>query len=92
MTNMDGKEFKKIILFMANQWSKETAIKIFGKDMGTHFFNKWVGAGSKTIYDRSGNVDQQLWLPDLGTMRLFYEMTDHYINDLVQYIKDNYDG
>ena len=87
---MDGKEFKKVILFMANQWSKETAVKIFGEHMGNHFYSKWVGGGTKRRTDDQGN-EHETWEPDLGTMRLFYEMTDHYLDDLLQYIKENYD-
>lgn len=37
---MEAKGFRKVILFMANRWNKETAIEIFGEDMGLHFWGK----------------------------------------------------
>jgi hypothetical protein len=59
---------------MANQWSKDVAIDIFGKVMGEHFWSKWVGNES----------------PDHRTMRLFYEMSDTYMQQLLDYIEINY--
>lgn len=73
---MDGKEFKNIILFMANRWCHEESIRIFGKVMGDHFFYKWCDAPS----------------PDQGTMRLFYEMSRGNLDILLAYIKANYHG
>ena len=55
---------------MANHWDKDTAIEIFGEVMGNHFFSKWASAKN----------------PDLGTMRLFYEMGPNYLQKLIDYI------
>lgn len=55
---------------MANRWDKATAIEIFGEVMGNHFFDKWASAKD----------------PDLGTMRLFYEMGTGYLQKLMDYI------
>jgi hypothetical protein len=73
---MKASDFRKVILFMANQWSKETAIAIFGKVMGEHFWSKWVGNET----------------PDHRTMRLFYEMSDTNLQVLIDYVKTNYNG
>lgn len=73
---MDGKDFKNIILFMANRWCHEEAVKIFGKILGDHFWSKWCGPQD----------------PDMGTMRLFYDMGTENIDRLIAYIKDNYHG
>lgn len=64
---MEAKDFTKVIMFMANQWSKEVAHQIYGKVMGDHFYNKWTGAGTS----------------DLGTMRLFYSMSEEYLQQLI---------
>ena len=82
---MKAKEFKKVILFMANRWSKETAIEIFGKNMGEHFWNKWFAAhGAGFDYAYRG--------PDYATMKLFYEMTETHLQMLFDYIEANYNG
>jgi hypothetical protein len=78
---MKAKDFRKVILFMANRWDKETAIDIFGKNMGMHFYNKWCGSCGNNV-----------WLPDYATMRLFYEMSDNYLQILLDYIDKNYEG
>lgn len=70
---MEAKDFRAVILFMANKWNRETAHKIFGTVMGDHFYGKW--------YDSDN--------PDLGTMRLFYDMDDKYLQSLLDYIKQN---
>ena len=77
---MKAAEFRKVILFMANQWDKATAIKIFGNDMGEHFWSKWVGVCERTKY------------PDLATMRLFYDMSPNYMQELIDYVEKNYKG
>lgn len=77
---MKASDFRKVILFMANQWDKDTAIKIFGEDMGMHFWSKWEGVCERTKY------------PDLGTMRLFYDMSPNYMQELVDYVETNYKG
>ena len=82
---MKAKEFKKVILFMANRWSKETAIEIFGKNMGEHFWNKWLAAYGNDPEDEYRG-------PDYATMRLFYEMTETYLQKLFDYIEANYNG
>lgn len=63
---MTGKEFKNVILFMANAWTREMAHEVFGEIMGDHFYDKWHSAGGG----------------DKGTMTLFYEMSDWYLEDL----------
>lgn len=68
---MNAKNFRAVILFMANQWTKEVAIEIWGKDLGTHFYGKW-------------NAEDT---PDMGTMRLFYEMTEDNLQKLLDYIE-----
>lgn len=78
---MEAKDFKKVILFMANAWDKKTAIIIFGNNMGTHFWNKWCGSCKKGE-----------WLPDYATMRLFYEMSDNYLQRLLDYVDNFYHG
>lgn len=75
---------------MANRWSREEAIEIFGENMGRHFYDKWCFGGTQTEYDQSGN-EREIWYPDLGTMHLFYEMSDNYLDVLVKYINENYD-
>lgn len=77
---MKAEDFRKVILFMANQWDKDTAIKIFGEDMGEHFWSKWEGVCERTKY------------PDLATMRLFYDMSPHYMQELIDYVETNYKG
>jgi hypothetical protein len=77
---MKAKDFRNVILFMANVWDKNTAIKIFGEVMGEHFWNKWCGS-----HERYGDADY-------ATMRLFYEMSDLYMQKLLNYIYINYKG
>lgn len=77
---MKAKEFRKVILFMANRWSKEEAVKIFGKVMGMHFWGKWDYECGKSIN------------PDYATMRLFYEFDMDYLQILLDYIEENYNG
>lgn len=81
---MKANEFRKVILFMANRWSRQTAIEIFGKDMGEHFWIKWLGGWSDELNNYRG--------PDYATMRLFYAMSDDYLQKLLDYIKVNYNG
>lgn len=69
-----AKDFRRVILFMANVWDKTTAIAIFGSVMGEHFYAKWRG-------------DEH---PDYRTMRLFYEMSDTYLQQLIDYVEKNY--
>lgn len=78
---MTARDFKRVILFMANRWERNTAIDIFGEVMGLHFWNKWVG-----------NIEYNYQNPDQATMRLFYEMSDNYLQVLLDYIDDNYDA
>lgn len=61
---MNAREFKRVILFMANRWNEETAIAIFGSNLGQHFYGKWVGAYGEP-YTSSYNG------PDYATMLLF---------------------
>jgi hypothetical protein len=77
---MKAKDFRKVILFMSNEWSNETAEKIFGKVMGQHFYNKWCS--------RHENFNH----PDYATMSMFYEMEDSYMQVLLDYIGKNYNG
>lgn len=70
---------------MANRWDKKTAIEIFGAIMGLHFWCKWVDAyGEQYTATYNG--------PDYATMKLFYEMTDDYLQILLDYIEKNYNG
>jgi hypothetical protein len=39
---MKAKEFRNVILFMGNRWDKDEAVKVFGPNMGAHFYGKWV--------------------------------------------------
>lgn len=64
---MEAKDFQKVIMFMANVWSRQVSHEIYGSVMGDHFFDKWQSADSA----------------DQGTMRLFYSMSDHYLQALV---------
>lgn len=88
---MKANEFRKVILFMANRWSLETAVEIFGERMGSHFFGKWVYGGS-AYQDDSHKGTLTNWAPDLGTMKLFYEMGDEYMQVLLDYIDETYKG
>ena len=80
---MKAKEFRKVILFMANRWNKKTAIEIFGAIMGLHFWGKWLDA-----YETGGSVHYKG--PDYATMRLFYEFDDYYLQILLDYIDEDY--
>lgn len=71
---MEAKDFQKVIKFMANQWSKEVAHEIYGTVMGDHFFEKWKSANHS----------------DLGTMRLFYAMSDNYLQLLIDAALEHY--
>lgn len=71
---MEAKDFHKVIMFMANAWSREVAHDIFGTVMGDHFFSKWSSA------DRA----------DLGTMRLFYQMDTVYLQKLIDAALNHY--
>ena len=77
---MEAKKFRNVILFMANRWDKRTAIEIFGEDMGIHFWSKWRG------------TTERYGFPDLGTMRLFYDMGNEYMQIFLDYIEANYNG
>ena len=82
---MDAKDFKRVILFMANRWNKETAIAIFGSNMGQHFWGKWISAyGEEFTPSYRG--------PDYATMSLFYQMTTDNLQILLSYIEENYKG
>lgn len=78
LSTMTGKELKAVILFMANRWDKNTAIQIFGENLGTHFWSKWRGTAER--YND----------PDYATMRLFYEMTTNNLDILCKHIEANY--
>ena len=78
---MKAKEFKNVILFMANRWNRSTAIEIFGENMGQHFWDKWIAA-----------LEDDYKGPDYATMILFYEMTEDYLQKLLDYIEVNYNG
>lgn len=78
---MKAKEFKKVILFMANRWCKKVAKEIFGEVMGLHFWDKWIDA-----YETNHKG------PDYATMRLFYEFDENYLQELLDYIEANYNG
>ena len=71
---MEAKDFQKVIKFMANHWSKEVAHEIYGTVMGDHYFEKW----------KSANYS------DLGTMRLFYAMSDDYLQLLIDAALEHY--
>lgn len=73
-----GEILHRCIMFMANHWDHDTAIAIFGENLGEHFWSKWVGTN-----ERTGN-------PDYATMRLFYEMSDHYLDDLAMWCVNYY--
>ena len=56
---MAGKETLSVMIYLANSWSKEESIKIYGEILGNHIWNKWVGynddcnviyANAKLIY------------------------------------------
>ena len=82
---MEAKGFRKVILFMANRWNKETAIEIFGEDMGLHFWGKWIAAyGDELTSSYRG--------PDYATMRLFYDFIENYLQLLLDYVEANYRG
>ena len=73
---------------MANRWCKKVAIEIFGENMGLHFWDKWIAS-----YDTGGDVKYVHYKgPDYATMRLFYEMSDDYLQKLLDYIGANYMG
>ena len=76
---MKAKEFKKVILFMANRWDKKTAIEIFGEGMGMHFWGYWE-------FECDTNS------PDYATMRLFYKFDEDYLQILLDYIDEHYNG
>jgi hypothetical protein len=77
---MKAKDFRRVLLFMSNKWSAETAEAVFGRVMGQHFYNKWCG--------KHEVVDD----PDYATMSMFYEMSDTYMQVLLDYIERNYAG
>ena len=82
---MEAKEFSKVILFMANRWNEETAIAIFGSNLGQHFWGKWISAyGEEFTPSYRG--------PDYATMSLFYSMTDDNLQKLLDYVEANYRG
>lgn len=82
---MEAKKFRNVILFMANRWDKRTATTIFGEDMGMHFWGKWL-----TAYGDEGRSNYRG--PDYATMRLFYELSENYLQTLLDYIEANYNG
>lgn len=71
---MNAEELKNVILFMSNRFSYIEAVKIWGKWMGDHFFNKW-----------AAETD-----PDKGTMRLFYDMSEENMQTFLDYISAHY--
>lgn len=82
---MEAKKFKNVILFMANRWCKETAIEIFGENMGLHFWSKWIAA-------YRDELTKSYRGPDYATMRLFYELSENNLQILLDYIEENYNG
>lgn len=82
---MEAKKFRNVILFIANRWTKQTVVAIFGEVMGLHFWRKWISAyGEEFTNSYRG--------PDYATMRLFYEMGNEYLQILLDYIEANYNG
>lgn len=76
---MKAKDFKRMVLFMANRWDEQRASEIFGSVMGEHYWNKWCG-----VSERTGS-------PDIATMRLFYEMDEDYMQVLCDYVDKFYE-
>lgn len=58
------------VFYMANQWCREEALRIFGEDMGSHFFGKWAAAARRVS-------------PDHATVILWYAMSDTYRQKLI---------
>ena len=57
---MAGNETLSVMIYLANSWSKEESIKIYGDILGNHIWSKWVGynddcnaiyANAKLIYE-----------------------------------------
>jgi hypothetical protein len=48
---------------MFNRWSRDEAVKIFGKDLGNHIFEKWITYGLDYFHDRTmqlySNLDSE---------------------------------
>lgn len=72
-----GEILHRCVMFMANHWDKETSVAIFGGVMGNHFWAKWCETSEKEG-------------PDKATMRLFYEMSDHYLDELAMWCVNYY--
>lgn len=82
---MKAKDFKRVILFMANQWDKPTAQKIFGTRLGEHFWDEW--CLTQNLQNWCGPVSA-----DYATMTLFYKMTNDSLQKLIDYVEANYEG
>ena len=53
------------VYYMANRWSWSESLRIFGQDLGTHFYNKWAQAAEDST-------------PDYATLKLWYAMSNTY--------------
>ena len=82
---MEAKEFRKVILFMANRWDKETAMAIFGSNLGQHFYGKWVGAYGEPYTPAYKG-------PNDTTTRLSYDRTEGKLQNLLDDVEANYRG
>jgi hypothetical protein len=83
---MNAKDFKRVILFMGNQWDKPTAQKIFGTRLGEHFWAEW--CLTQNTLNWSGGPAST----DYATMTLFYKMTNDNLQKLIDYVEANYEG
>lgn len=51
------------VFYMANHWCLEESIRVFGKNLGIHFFGKWA-------------VMNECHTPDDASLGLWYAMSD----------------
>ena len=66
-------------IYMANAWSMSEAINVYGKNLGEHIFNKWVG------YNSNGG-------PTYASMKLVYELDNTNLEKLVERANELYEG
>ena len=66
-------------IYMANAWSMSEAVTVYGKNLGEHIFNKWVG------YNSDGG-------PTYASMKLVYELDSTNLEKLVERANELYEG
>ena len=42
---MNNQPILSFFIYMYNRWNLDESVEIFGKNLGTHIFNKWEYAG-----------------------------------------------